>query len=150
MADQSTQSIVMEAPPEDIMDVIGDFEKYPEWAGSVKKCTPVTQDDNGWATEVDFELDAGPIRDHYTLSYDWDDYPSAVSWVLTKGKMQRAQEGSYVLEDQGNGTTKVIYTLSVSLALPMMGTIKRKAEKVIMDTALRDLKKRVESLSRSA
>lgn len=147
MADQSTQSIVIAADAEAIMDVIGDFEAYPQWAGSIKKCTPVEDDGNGWATKVDFELDAGPIADSYTLGYDWDSYPNEVSWQLLKGKMQKAQNGSYALTDNGDGTTEVTYTLSVELAIPMLGMMKRKAEKVIMDTALKELKKRVESLS---
>ncbi len=36
------------------------------------------------------------------------------------------------------------YQLAVDLAIPMLGMFKRKAEKVIMDTALKELKKRVE------
>jgi hypothetical protein len=40
----------------------------------------------------------------------------------------------------------VTYGLSVDLAIPMIGMIKRTAEKVILDTALKELKRRVESL----
>ncbi len=43
-------------------------------------------------------------------------------------------------------TATVTYTLSVDLAIGMLGMFKRKAEKVIMDTALNELKRRVESL----
>jgi len=39
----------------------------------------------------------------------------------------------------------VTYNLTVDLTIPMLGMLKRKAEKVIMDTALKELKKRVES-----
>ena len=59
--------------------------------------------------------------------------------------MQRAQKGTYLLTPQGE-STKVTYTLSVQLVVPMIGLFRRKAEKVIMDTALKELKKRVESL----
>lgn len=148
MAEQSTQSIVIDASPEQIMEVIGDFPAYPQWAASVKSAQVATADDNGWAQTVDFRLDAGVIKDDYTLQYDWDDYPSAVSWRLVKGSMQKSQEGSYALQDLGDGTTKVTYMLTVDLAIPMMGMMKRKAEKVIMDTALKELKRRVESQAR--
>jgi hypothetical protein len=40
--------------------------------------------------------------------------------------------------------TEVTYALAVDLVMPMLGMLKRKAEKVIMDTALKELKKRVE------
>ena len=37
------------------------------------------------------------------------------------------------------------YQLAVDLELPLLGMLKRKAEKVIVDTALKGLKHRVES-----
>jgi hypothetical protein len=58
--------------------------------------------------------------------------------------MQRSQKGSYDLEP-GEGHTKVTYTLAVQLAIPLLGMLRRKAEKVIMDTALKELKRRVEN-----
>lgn len=146
MTEHSTQSIVIDAAPEQIMEVIGDFSAYPVWAASVKSAEVVDADDHGWARTVDFVLDAGVLKDEYTLGYDWGGYPALVAWRLTKGLMQKSQEGSYELQDRGDGTTKVTYTLSVDLAIPMIGMMKRKAEKVIMNTALKELKKRVESL----
>ena len=41
----------------------------------------------------------------------------------------------------------VTYALSVELGIGMIGMLKRKAEKVIMDTALNELKRRVETLA---
>ena len=41
------------------------------------------------------------------------------------------------------------YSLEVDLAIPMIGMLKRKAEKVIIDAALKGLKKRVETLQGS-
>jgi hypothetical protein len=38
----------------------------------------------------------------------------------------------------------VTYQLAVELNMPMLGMFRRKAEKVIIDTALKELKKRVE------
>jgi hypothetical protein len=58
--------------------------------------------------------------------------------------MQRSQTGSYELEPEG-ARTKVTYTLAVQLAIPLLGLLRRKAEKVIMDTALKELKRRVEN-----
>jgi uncharacterized membrane protein len=144
MADQSTQSIVVEAPAAAIMAVIADFPNYPTWAGSVKKAEVVEDGTGGRARRVAFVLDAGVIRDQYELVYEWDD-DRRVEWELVKGQMMRAQRGSYLLEPAGDASTKVTYFLSVDLAIPMLGLLKRKAERVVMDTALRELKKRVES-----
>jgi hypothetical protein len=63
--------------------------------------------------------------------------------------MLKAMDGAYELDDHGDGVTEVTYRLAVDISIPMIGMLKRKAEKVIIDTALKGLKKRVESLARS-
>lgn len=134
---------MISAPPKDIMAVIADFPTYPQWSHSIKTCEVQETSANGRAETVHFVLDAGIVKDDYVLRYDWADDDSAVSWELVKGQLQKAQHGSYELAESG-AMTKVTYTLAVDLAVPMLGIFKRKAEKVIMDTALKELKKRVE------
>jgi ribosome-associated toxin RatA of RatAB toxin-antitoxin module len=143
MADESTQSIVVDAPPAEIMTVIADFPAYPEWANAVKQTEVLESGEDGLARQVRFTLDAGPFKDVYTLSYKWAPDGLSVSWSLVKGQMQRSQEGSYVLTVEGD-STRVTYTLAVQLVVPMIGLFRRKAEKMIMDTALKELKRRVE------
>jgi len=141
--EQSTQSIEVDASPERIMAVIADFPAYPEWAKAVRE-TEVLATEGDRAKQVKLTLDAGPVKDVYTLEYDWAADGLSVSWHLVKGQMQKAQRGRYLLEPQGGDRTKVTYTLSVELALPMIGLLRRKAEKMIMDTALKELKRRAE------
>lgn len=144
MADQSTQSIMINAAPKAIMDVIADFPGYPQWAMAVKKAEVTVPGAGDRAERVRFQLDAGIVfKDEYVLAYTWSADGLMVSWDLVEGQMQKAQHGSYVLEPSGP-TTKVTYSLTVDLAIPMIGMIKRQAERVIMDTALKGLKRRVE------
>ncbi|HEU5268179.1 MAG TPA: SRPBCC family protein [Jatrophihabitans sp.] len=145
MADESTQSITIDADPAQIMAVIADFPNYPVWTGSVKNAEVLEAGPDGRARRVAFQLDAGIIRDHYELVYVWTD-DEQVEWDLTSGQMMRAQHGSYTLRSTGPGRTDVTYSLSVDLIIPMLGLLKRKAERVVMDTALKELKKRVEGL----
>jgi ribosome-associated toxin RatA of RatAB toxin-antitoxin module len=126
------------------MGVIADFESYPDWATGVKKCTVVREGANGRAEQVRFVLDASPIRDEYVLAYVWEG-DEQVTWTLAEGHMVKAMDGAYVLTDLGDGSTRVTYRLAVDVAIPLIGMLKRKAEKVIIDTALKGLKKRVES-----
>jgi ribosome-associated toxin RatA of RatAB toxin-antitoxin module len=143
MSDQSTQSIRIDADPSAIMAVIADFDAYPSWTGSVKSADVLESGPDGRAQRVAFTLDAGILKDAYELAYVWTG-DELVEWTLVKGQMQKAQHGSYRLA-AGDGGTEVTYSLTVDLAIPMLGMLKRKAEKVIMDTALKELKKRVES-----
>jgi ribosome-associated toxin RatA of RatAB toxin-antitoxin module len=145
MADQTESSIVIAASPAAIMDVIADLPAYPEWSDGINavKVLAVYEDDNRPA-DAHFSLVSGAIKDDYELEYDWDG-DRKVSWTLTKGDMLTAMDGVYELTDNGDGTTTVHYRLAVDVKIPMIGMIKRKAEKVIVDTALKGLKKRVES-----
>ena len=73
MADSTSSTIEIAAEPGAVLDVIADFEAYPEWAGQVKDVTVLTEDGDGWADQVEYVLDAGAIKDTYVLKYDWDD-----------------------------------------------------------------------------
>src|SRR3954468_9391744 len=142
MADQSTQSIVVDAPAADVMAVIADFPAYPEWVAAAKQVEVLETGDDGRARRVHFVLDAGAFKDEYVLDYTWDG-GRRVTWTVVKGQLQKRQDGSYTLVET-DGRTEVTYSITIDLSIPMLGMIKRKAEKVILDTALKELKKRVE------
>jgi len=146
MTDTSTQSIVITAPPAKVAAVICDFPRYPEWVSAVKSVQVVEEYEDGYASQVRFVLDAGVVADEYTLQYEYAEDVSRIEWHLTApSKMQKTQDGSYDLVDNGDGTCTVTYTLAVDLSIGMLGMFRRKAEKMILDTALRDLKRRVEA-----
>ena len=145
MADQTASSIVIDAAADRIMAVIADLPAYPQWSDGIASVTVLSvYEDDSRPADARFVLDSGAIKDTYELEYDWDG-DTKVTWTLTKGDMLTAMDGTYELVPNGDGTTTVHYRLSVDVKIPMIGMIKRKAEKVIVDTALKGLKKRVES-----
>ncbi|MDN4163481.1 SRPBCC family protein [Nocardioides abyssi] len=143
MAEQTTSSITVDAAPADVMAVIADFAAYPAWAKGVQTADVVSTGADGRAERVFFVLDVSPIKDEYTLEYTWDG-DRQVTWTLVEGKMLRALDGAYVLRDLG-GSTEVTYRLALDVSIPLIGMLKRKGEKILIDTALKGLKKRVES-----
>jgi ribosome-associated toxin RatA of RatAB toxin-antitoxin module len=144
MADQTESTIDIDADPAAIMAVIADLPAYPQWSEGITSVEVLSvYEEDGRPADARFHLDSGPIRDDYELEYDWD-ANSKVTWKLTKGDMVTAMDGMYELTPHGDSTT-VLYRLSVDVKVPMLGMIKRKAEKVIVDTALKGLKERVES-----
>ncbi len=146
MADRTESTIAVGAQPGAVLDVIADFESYPQWTGAVREAKVLEQDENGWATQVRFTLDAGAIRDTYTLAYEWDlddDGTGTVSWTLVEASLLKAMDGSYRVRRNESGA-EVSYRLTVDLRMPMLGMLRRKAEKAIIDAALNELKKRVE------
>src|SRR5215475_5147873 len=132
MADTSTQSIVIDAPPAAIAEVICDFPRYPEWVSAARSVQVVEEFEDGYASQVRFIIDAGIVQDEYTLAYEYADDISRIEWhLVAPSRMQKTQVGSYDIVDNGDGSATVTYTLSVELSIGMMGMFKRKAEKVI-------------------
>ena len=126
------------------MAVIADFAAYPQWASAVRATEVLGERAAGRASQVRFTLDAGVVKDTYVLGYDWDG-DAGVQWHLAKpGSVISAMDGGYLLADRG-GATEATYELTVDLRIPMPGLLKRRAEKTIIDTALKGLKNRVES-----
>jgi len=143
MADKTSSTMTIEAPPSVIMAVIADFGAYPQWASGVRAAEVLQTEPGGLAERVRFSIDAGVIKDSYVLGYAWhgDD---GVRWELAeRGTAISAMSGAYLLEEAG-AATKVTYELTVGLAIPMIGLLKRRAEKTITDTALKGLRSRVE------
>ncbi|MEU2436470.1 SRPBCC family protein [Streptomyces rubradiris] len=147
MAEHTSSSITIGAAPADVMAVIADFERYPDWTGEVKEAEVLSSDEHGRAERVRLVMDAGAIKDDQTLAYTWHG-DHEVSWTLVKSQMLRSLDGSYLLKPAGRDATEVTYQLTVDVKIPMLGMIKRKAEKVVIDRALAGLKERVESLGK--
>jgi ribosome-associated toxin RatA of RatAB toxin-antitoxin module len=147
MTETSTQSIRIDATPDRIAEVICDFPSYPKWVSAVKEIEVLEEYEDGYASQVRFVVDAGVAADEYTLQYEYAEDISRIEWhLVAPSKMQKRQDGSYDIAANGDGASTVTYTLAVELSVGMLGMFKRKAEKMIMDTALKDLKRRVESL----
>jgi carbon monoxide dehydrogenase subunit G len=143
MPEPSSQSVLIAAQPAEVLSVISDFARYPEWADSMTLCEVLTWHVDGSADQVRFVIDAGMIQDDYVLAYTWDPGQLRVDWQLVSGRLQRSQTGSFALLPEG-AQTLVTYTLSVDLTLPLLALFKRRAEKTILEIALKLLKQRVE------
>ena len=143
MADKTSQTIYIEADSATVMDVIADIGSYPEWVKEYKQTEVLDTDDAGNPHTARLVLDAAVLRDTMVLEYEWPADRQSVRWWLVSSALLRALDGEYRLAPRGSGT-EVTYELSVDLLIPMIGLLKRKAERRLTDTALKDLKKRVE------
>src|SRR6516162_8310265 len=146
MAASTNSRIMISAPREAVMAVIADFAAYPQWASAVRAAEVLGEKAAGRASRVRFTLDAGVIKDTYVLGYDWDG-DAGVRWHLAEpGSVISGMSGGYALAERA-GATEAVYDLAVDLRVPMPGLLKRRAEKTIIDTALKGLKNRAERLS---
>jgi ribosome-associated toxin RatA of RatAB toxin-antitoxin module len=144
VADNTAQTIYIDADPGTVMDVIADIGSYPEWVSEYKETEVLEADDQGYPKTARLVLDAAVLKDTMVLRYEWPPDHKSVRWTLVSSSLLRALQGAYHLSPKGSGTD-VTYELSVDLMIPMIGLLKRKAERRLTDTALKDLKKRVEA-----
>jgi ribosome-associated toxin RatA of RatAB toxin-antitoxin module len=144
VADSTAQTIYIDADMNTVMDVIADIGSYPQWVSEYKETEVLEADAEGFPKTARLVLDATVLKDTMVLSYEWQPDRKSVRWKLVSSSLLRALDGAYHLSPKGTGTD-VTYELSVDLLIPMIGLLKRKAERRLTDTALKDLKKRVEA-----
>lgn len=147
MPDSASERIRVEAPAARCFDVAVDFESYPEWARDVREAKVLERDAQGRGTRVEYRAAALGKSIRYVLDYDYRDAPSSFSWRLVEGDMLKRLDGTYRFESEGPSTTRVHYDLTVELAVPLPGLVKRRAAGLVMGSALKELKRRVEAVA---
>jgi ribosome-associated toxin RatA of RatAB toxin-antitoxin module len=140
MAVTETREIVIEATPDEILDVLYDIESLPEWFSTTKKVEVLERDDEGRPRLARQVVKVVGVPDEQVLAYSAED--DGVSWTLVSAKGQRAQEGQYTLTPQGD-STKVHFKLMIDLTIPVPGFLIKQGTKGIMDLATKGLRKRV-------
>lgn len=137
-------STVVDATVDAVMAVISDFSAYPEWSTSIQAAEVVSTGPDGRPDRVRFELEAGAIVDEYVLVYSWSADGRGLEWQLESSALQKAQHGSYRLAPVDGGTL-VEYELELELVVPVIGSLRSRAERRILGDALSELKRRAES-----
>ncbi|HEY8479265.1 MAG TPA: SRPBCC family protein [Spirillospora sp.] len=144
MADRTSSTITIEAGKAEIMAVIADLEAYPAWASGIRDVKIEETGEDGRPSRARLTFDGGPFSDTVGLAYSWEGDDRATWELVEPGSVVTGLHGSYGL-DERDGTTEVTYELAVDVRVPLIGMVRRKAEKRIIDSALKGLKRRVES-----
>lgn len=113
MAIEGTASAVINAPIDRVYAVAADVEGSPRWQPSIKKATVVERDAEGNQVVVDTEADGKvkTLKSRLRFSYS---APTGIRWHQEKGDV-KSLEGSWELEDLGDGTTRATYSLRSDL-----------------------------------
>ncbi len=145
MTEHTEGSVVIEASAAEVMDVLTDYEAYPEWA-DVKSATVLERGEGGLATKVAFEVEVPVLgRAAYTLAYRYAPGDAGLSWVTTEARGSVTDiTGEYLLTEVADRETKVVYRLSVELGVLLPGFVRTQGAKRVIDNALEGLKRRVE------
>ena len=140
MAITDSREVVIDATPDEIMDVLIDLESLTEWSSVHQKVEILERDSEGHPTKSRQAVKIVGVTDEQVLDYSVHD--DGVSWKLVSAKQQRAQEGRYTLTPEGD-STRVRFELTVEPSAPVPGFLVKRGAKGLMKTATDGLRKRV-------
>lgn len=141
----TVRSIETSALPEDVFAVASDIESYPEWASAVKEVEVLERDDEERVLRARLTVDIMIRQITYVLNYEWDNPPHSFEWTAEPSQDIEVLDGRYEFNPLEDGSTEIVYALRVEPAFKVPGFFRRQAEKQIVGTALRELKRWTES-----
>jgi hypothetical protein len=143
MAIKESRDIVIEASPEEILDVIADFEAMPEWSEPHQSAEILETGDDGRPSQVKMKVKTAGITDEQVVAYTWSD--NEVSWTLVSSGQQKSQDGKYTLVPKGakGEATLLKFEISLDPNVPLPGFVLKRAVKGTIDTATKALRERV-------
>jgi uncharacterized protein YndB with AHSA1/START domain len=122
MAIEGSASIEIDAPIEEVFEVAADVEQSPRWQPDIKKAEVKERDADGRQVLVRTETDAKVRTLGSDLRFTYD-APTGMTWRQEKGDL-KSVEGSWALEDLGDGRTRATYAMTVDLGR-MLGAVIR-------------------------
>ncbi|BBY19527.1 SRPBCC family protein [Mycolicibacterium litorale] len=140
MAITESREVVIEATPDDILDVLYDLESLTEWSSAHQEVEILERDEEGRPKRSRQVVKIVGVSDEQVLDYTVHD--DGVGWTLVSSKQQRAQDGRYTLTPEGD-KTRVRFELTVDPTVPLPGFLVKKGAKGLMETATDGLRKRV-------
>lgn len=140
MAVSNSREIVVDATPEQILEVIADVEATPTWSPQYKKAEILETYDDGRPKQVKMTIKTAGITDDLLVEYVWTDHSAA--WSLLSATSLKSQEGKYTLTPDGD-KTKLRFDIEVDLSIPLPGFLLKKAMKGAMETATDGLREQV-------
>ena len=140
-------SAEIEAPLDEVWAVVGDVLTAPDWQGGLVAMSALDRDADGRPTLVETENDikVKHVKTQVRFRYE---APTRLSWTQEKGDLKSVQ-GSWTLEDLGQGRTRATYELDSDpgrvLGMMIRGPIEGAIRAMLVNARPGELKARVES-----
>jgi len=140
VAVRASREIVVDAPPERIMDVLADIEAMPSWSPLHRRTEVLDRHPDGRPHRVRASLRLMGITDQEVLEYHWG--PRWVVWDAEETFRQRGQHGEYNLTPEGD-RTRVRFDLVVEPFAPVPRFLVKRAKRIVLQVATEELRRRV-------
>jgi ribosome-associated toxin RatA of RatAB toxin-antitoxin module len=139
-------SAEIDAPIDAVWAVVEDVLTAPDWQGGLVAVSALERDEAGRPTLVESESDikVKHVKTQVRFSYE---PPTRLSWTQEKGDL-KSVDGSWALEDLGDGRTRATYTLDSDpgrvLGMVLRGPVEAAVMAMLVNARPGELKARVE------
>ena len=144
MADISSHSTQIQAPIEQVREILFNLEGYPSWSSAIKTVEVLERDSSSRPTKLTLKVEAGVLKDRPTLVYDWSKAPNEISFSLEEADLMTQMDGKYEIKDNVDDSVTVTYSLTTALTMPVPDLMRRKVEKRTIEQSLSELKQKLE------
>ncbi|MFM7452036.1 MAG: SRPBCC family protein [Actinomycetota bacterium] len=144
MANISSHSTQIQAPIEQVREILFNLEGYPSWSSAIKTVEVLERDSSSRPTKLTLKVEAGVLKDRPTLVYDWSKAPNEISFSLEEADLMTQMDGKYEIKDNGDDSVTVTYSLTTALSMPVPDLMRRKVEKTTIEQSLSELKQKLE------
>jgi carbon monoxide dehydrogenase subunit G len=137
----------IDAPLEEVWAVLEDVLSAPDWQGGLDAMSALEHDAEGRATLVETENDLKVRRVKARVRFRYE-RPGRLEWTQEQGDM-KSVEGSWELEDLGEGRTRARYSLDADpgrvLGMLIRGPVEAATRAIFVNGRPGELKRRVEA-----
>lgn len=138
MAVQASREIIIDAPPEVILDALADIDSVPLWSSVHKKAEVVDTYPDGRPHYVRVTVKVIGIVDHEVLEFHWG--PDWLVWDAKKTGRQHGQHVEYTLRREGETTTRVRFAITLEPSAPLPEFLVNRARKRVLKAAIEGLR----------
>jgi carbon monoxide dehydrogenase subunit G len=146
-----TASSEIDAPLADVWAAVEDVLSAPDWQGGLDAMKALESDDAGRPSLVETENDIKVRRIKARVRFSYEE-PTRLTWTQEQGEM-KSVEGSWELEELGDGRTRATYNLDADpgrlLGMLIKGPVEAATRAIFVNGRPGELKRLVEGDAQS-
>jgi hypothetical protein len=147
VAVQASREIIIDAPPEVILNVLADISTAPLWSSVHKKAEVIDTYPDGRPHHVKVTVKVIGIVDQEVLEFHWG--PDWMVWDARKTMQQHSQHVEYTLRREGENSTRLRFDITLEPSAPLPEFLVNRARKRVLQAATDGLRDFVMSRDRS-
>jgi uncharacterized protein YndB with AHSA1/START domain len=137
VAVKASREFVVDAPPEVVMDALGDVSILSSWSPLHKRMEVIDCYPDGRPHHVKATIRILGLVDKEILEYHWG--PDWMVWDAKGTSQQHGQHVEYTLKPEGPDKTRVRFDITVEPAGPIPSFIVKRATENVLDASVKGL-----------